>query len=196
MLATINALIQKSIYVEFIKISIGGGIESNGGDTNIGQHQHRHRHHHQHQHQNNININGDNTNGPPAVDEKDGFVKLPSPTPTSSRPLLNSHYITYFDRLTNRKVFRCKKQGAKNCDFLWPGFLDMEIHDNMMHGGQHETNLWIGSFFYLFCGKDPRYAYICIWSNLLQCLFLCCNKIFEIEILLNRSYREAIEGEN
>ena len=78
MLATINALIQKSIYVEFIKISIGGGIESNGGDTNIGQHQHRH--------QNIINSNGDNTNGPPAVDEKDGFVKLPSPTPTSSPP--------------------------------------------------------------------------------------------------------------
>ena len=67
--------------------------------------------------------------------------------------LLNSHYITYFDRLTNRKVFRCKKQGAKNCDFLWPGFLDMEIHDNMMHGGQHETNLWIGPFFICFVVK-------------------------------------------
>ena len=54
--------------------------------------------------------------------------------------LLNSHYITYFDRLTNRKVFRCKKQGAKNCDFLWPGFMitwSMVDNTNSIYGWVH-----------------------------------------------------------
>ena len=110
--------------------------------------------------------------------------------------LLNSHYITYFDRLTNRKVFRCKKQGAKNCDFLWPGFLDLEIHDNMIHGGQHKFNLWMGPFFHLFCGKDPRYAYICASGPTFFNACLCA-VIRYLKLKFNWTGAiEAKEGEN